>query len=140
VRASSTVGVLSEILARGEVTPETVDLYLDTLRTHGACGSRLPPEICCAATSAPGNEAVAGANLANTWCNTARTPADLPEAAAQSIEERSRGPAEGTEDRTLFVRMPGSGPDASPRTPHIRVTGDPLPGRLTRSRARGGAR
>ncbi|GAA0713046.1 hypothetical protein Drose_15565 [Dactylosporangium roseum] len=34
VRASSTVGVLSELLARGAVTTETVDLYLDTLRTH----------------------------------------------------------------------------------------------------------
>ncbi|MFC0527940.1 hypothetical protein [Phytohabitans kaempferiae] len=32
VRASSTVGVLSELLARGQVSPQTVDLYLDTLR------------------------------------------------------------------------------------------------------------
>lgn len=44
VRASSTVGVLSELLARGEVVPETVDLYLDTLRAnkrmHVALGSR----------------------------------------------------------------------------------------------------
>ncbi|HEX6684329.1 MAG TPA: hypothetical protein VF062_16110 [Candidatus Limnocylindrales bacterium] len=34
VRASSTVGVLAELLARGAVSPETVDLYLNTLRTH----------------------------------------------------------------------------------------------------------
>jgi predicted nucleic acid-binding protein len=34
VRASSTVGVLSELLARGMVTPATVDLYLDTLRAQ----------------------------------------------------------------------------------------------------------
>jgi predicted nucleic acid-binding protein len=44
VRASSTVGILSELLARGEVMPETVDLYLDTLRVnkrmHVALGSR----------------------------------------------------------------------------------------------------
>src|SRR4051794_24635842 len=32
------------------------------------------------------------------------------------------------------------GPDASVRTPPITVTGDPLPGRLTRSRGRGEAR
>ncbi|MER7008495.1 hypothetical protein ABT297_36360 [Dactylosporangium sp. NPDC000555] len=34
VLASSTVGVLTELLARGEVTPETADLYLDTLRAQ----------------------------------------------------------------------------------------------------------
>jgi len=34
VRASSTVGVLAELLARGAVTRETVDVYLETLRTH----------------------------------------------------------------------------------------------------------
>jgi predicted nucleic acid-binding protein len=44
VRASSTVGVLSELLARGEVMAETVDLYLGTLRAnkrmHVTLGSR----------------------------------------------------------------------------------------------------
>jgi hypothetical protein len=34
VRASSTVGVLSMLMARGGVAPATVDLYLNTLRTH----------------------------------------------------------------------------------------------------------
>jgi predicted nucleic acid-binding protein len=34
VRASSTVGVLTELLARGQIQPEAADLYLDTLRTH----------------------------------------------------------------------------------------------------------
>lgn len=34
VRAASTVGVLSELLARREVPPEPVDLYLDTLRAN----------------------------------------------------------------------------------------------------------
>lgn len=34
VSASSTIGVLAELLARGQVTPETADLYLDTLRAH----------------------------------------------------------------------------------------------------------
>jgi hypothetical protein len=38
VRASSTVGVLTELLARGQVTPETADLYLDTLRTQRRMG------------------------------------------------------------------------------------------------------
>jgi predicted nucleic acid-binding protein len=41
VRASSTVGVLTELLARGQVTPETADLYLDTLRTHRRMGVTL---------------------------------------------------------------------------------------------------
>lgn len=44
VHASSTVGVLSELLARGDVLPETVDMYLDTLRAnkrmHVALSSR----------------------------------------------------------------------------------------------------
>jgi predicted nucleic acid-binding protein len=34
VRASSTVGVLTELLARGAVTPQTVDLHLDILRMN----------------------------------------------------------------------------------------------------------
>ncbi|WP_214110117.1 hypothetical protein [Acrocarpospora catenulata] len=34
VRAASTVGVLSELLARGIASPEIVDDYLDTLRAH----------------------------------------------------------------------------------------------------------
>jgi predicted nucleic acid-binding protein len=34
VRTASTVGVITELLARGVVTPETADLYLDTLRTR----------------------------------------------------------------------------------------------------------
>jgi predicted nucleic acid-binding protein len=34
VLASSTIGVVSELLARGEVLPATVDLYLDALRTN----------------------------------------------------------------------------------------------------------
>jgi predicted nucleic acid-binding protein len=34
VRAASTVGVIAELLARGLATPETADLYLDTLRTR----------------------------------------------------------------------------------------------------------
>jgi hypothetical protein len=38
VRASSTVGVVAELLARGEVTPDIVDFYLDTLRTHRRMG------------------------------------------------------------------------------------------------------
>jgi predicted nucleic acid-binding protein len=41
VRASSTVGVLTELLAHGLVTPETADLYLDTLRTHRRMGVTL---------------------------------------------------------------------------------------------------
>lgn len=41
VRASSTVGVLTELLARGLVTPEIADLYLDTLRTHRRMGVTL---------------------------------------------------------------------------------------------------
>lgn len=41
VRASSTVGVVAELLARGEMTPEAVDLYLDTLRTQRRMGVAL---------------------------------------------------------------------------------------------------
>jgi predicted nucleic acid-binding protein len=41
VRAASTVGVITELLARGLVTPETADLYLDTLRTRRRMGVAL---------------------------------------------------------------------------------------------------
>jgi hypothetical protein len=43
VKASSTVGVLAELLARGVVSTTTVDTYLTVLRTHRRMRVRLTP-------------------------------------------------------------------------------------------------
>ena len=56
--AATALGVVAELLARGEVTPETADLYLGTLRNQRRMGaSRSCPKICCAGHLVPGNDA-----------------------------------------------------------------------------------
>ena len=98
VRASSTVGVVAELLARGEVTPETADLYLDTLRPSGVWASRSHPKICCATHLVPGNDAE-----------------DLIDARREAVPRRSRWVQRPTLSRCAVVhaRQLGGGGSAA---------------------------
>jgi hypothetical protein len=63
VRASSTVGVLTELLVRGQVTPEAADLYLVTLRTHGRMGVSLTSRDLLARNLGPLGMSLSGQRL-----------------------------------------------------------------------------